>query len=263
MPGKVTLRPDKRPRPIVLRVAAGDCLTVNLTNLLDYKANPNKHGIEAEVPEAGNEMAAADLPMVDQEHGDEDDDGEPIVPNGRITLQELNEKTPEDLVAFAESLEIENAGNLRKQDLLFAILKTLADDEVEIIAHSCGLPHAGHFAPRLGDGLAGFQRLDQGHGLDIGLDQPDRVHRVEADVGVDVLPPTAEKMRRLMHYGQVMQSHVLHFFHLSAPDLLFGFESGAALATVVGVLIEVPVMLWLVRMVNRSKGWYERSQVQN
>ena len=43
-------------------------------------------------------------------------------------------------------------------------------------------------------------------------------------VGVDVLPPTAEKMRRLMHYGQVMQSHVLHFFHLAAPDLLFGFE---------------------------------------
>jgi NAD-reducing hydrogenase large subunit len=32
--------------------------------------------------------------------------------------------------------------------------------------------------------------------------------------GVDTLPPTAEKMRRLMHYGQVMQSHVLHFFHL-------------------------------------------------
>ncbi|WP_313432409.1 hypothetical protein, partial [Pseudomonas sp.] len=48
VPGKVTLRPDKRPRPIVLRVAAGDCLTVNLTNLLDYRANPNKHGIEAE-----------------------------------------------------------------------------------------------------------------------------------------------------------------------------------------------------------------------
>jgi NAD-reducing hydrogenase large subunit len=42
-------------------------------------------------------------------------------------------------------------------------------------------------------------------------------------VGVDELPPTAEKMRRLMHYGQVMQSHVLHFFHLAAPDLLFGF----------------------------------------
>jgi transcription termination factor Rho len=58
---------------------------------------------EAESPETGNETAAADLPMVDQESGDdEEDDGEPIVPNGRITLQELNEKTPEDLLAFAE-----------------------------------------------------------------------------------------------------------------------------------------------------------------
>ncbi len=36
-----------------------------------------------------------------------------------------------------------------------------------------------------------------------------------------------------------------------------GFESGAALATVIGVLIEVPVMLLVVRVVNASKGWYE------
>ncbi|WP_374598245.1 transcription termination factor Rho [Brevundimonas sp.] len=80
--------------------------------------------------------AAADLPMVDQEAAEDEDEegGESSVPNGRITLQELNDKTPADLVAFAEGLEIENAGNLRKQDLLFAILKTLADDEVEIIA---------------------------------------------------------------------------------------------------------------------------------
>jgi len=46
-------------------------------------------------------------------------------------------------------------------------------------------------------------------------------------VGADEIPPTAEKMRRLMHYGQVMQSHVLHFFHLAAPDLLFGFGAPA------------------------------------
>ncbi len=39
---------------------------------------------------------------------------------------------------------------------------------------------------------------------------------------------------------------------------LFGFESGAALATVVGVLIEVPVMLFAVGVVNRSRRWYER-----
>ena len=39
---------------------------------------------------------------------------------------------------------------------------------------------------------------------------------------------------------------------------LFGFQSGAALATVVGVLIEVPVMLSVVRIVLRSRGWYEQ-----
>ena len=51
-----------------------------------------------------------------------------------------------------------------------------------------------------------------------------------------------------------------NFFELAvaAAISLFGFESGAALATVVGVLIEVPVMLSVVAIVNRSKGWYEQ-----
>ncbi|MFG1374383.1 ACR3 family arsenite efflux transporter [Xanthobacter oligotrophicus] len=51
-----------------------------------------------------------------------------------------------------------------------------------------------------------------------------------------------------------------NFFELAvaAAISLFGFQSGAALATVVGVLIEVPVMLSVVWIVNRSKGWYER-----
>ncbi|MDZ7600621.1 MAG: ACR3 family arsenite efflux transporter [Hoeflea sp.] len=50
-----------------------------------------------------------------------------------------------------------------------------------------------------------------------------------------------------------------NFFELAVAVAisLFGFNSGAALATVVGVLIEVPVMLSLVYVVNRSKGWYE------
>ncbi|MBK1732080.1 ACR3 family arsenite efflux transporter [Thiococcus pfennigii] len=50
-----------------------------------------------------------------------------------------------------------------------------------------------------------------------------------------------------------------NFFELAvaAAIALFGFQSGAALATVVGVLIEVPVMLLVVRVVNRTKGWYE------
>ncbi|HYQ52047.1 MAG TPA: hypothetical protein VES70_16690, partial [Pseudomonas sp.] len=56
VPGKVTLRPDKRPRPIVLRVAAGECLMVNLTNLLAYQANPNKHNIDHDENEVENEV---------------------------------------------------------------------------------------------------------------------------------------------------------------------------------------------------------------
>jgi ACR3 family arsenite transporter len=51
-----------------------------------------------------------------------------------------------------------------------------------------------------------------------------------------------------------------NFFELAvaAAISLFGFKSGAALATVVGVLIEVPVMLLMVRVVNGSKDWYQR-----
>jgi len=51
-----------------------------------------------------------------------------------------------------------------------------------------------------------------------------------------------------------------NFFELAVATaiVLFGFESGAALATVVGVLIEVPVMLSVVKIVNRTKGWYGR-----
>jgi arsenite transporter len=52
-----------------------------------------------------------------------------------------------------------------------------------------------------------------------------------------------------------------NFFELAvaAAISLFGFESGAALATVVGVLVEVPVMLLVVRVVNNTKGWYQRA----
>lgn len=52
-----------------------------------------------------------------------------------------------------------------------------------------------------------------------------------------------------------------NFFELAVATAisLFGFHSGAALATVVGVLIEVPLMLLIVRWVNRSRSWYERS----
>ena len=50
----------------------------------------------------------------------------------KMSLQELKEKSPADLLALAEQLEIENANSMRKQDMMFAILKTLADEGIEI-----------------------------------------------------------------------------------------------------------------------------------
>ncbi len=59
-------------------------------------------------------------------------------------------------------------------------------------------------------------------------------------VGIDPenLPVCADKLRRLLHFGQVLQSHALHFFHLASPDLLFGFESETARRNIVAVLQE-------------------------
>ena len=59
-------------------------------------------------------------------------------------------------------------------------------------------------------------------------------------VGATHLPPTAEKIRRLMHFGQLLQSHALHFFHLCSPDLLFGFDSDVARRNIVGVAAAHP-----------------------
>jgi NAD-reducing hydrogenase large subunit len=59
-------------------------------------------------------------------------------------------------------------------------------------------------------------------------------------VGGEKLTPTAEKMRRLMHYGQMFQSHALHFFHLCSPDLLFGFDADVAIRNVIGVAAKYP-----------------------
>ena len=59
-------------------------------------------------------------------------------------------------------------------------------------------------------------------------------------IGAHPAPPTATKIRRLMHYGQVLQSHALHFFHLSSPDLLFGFDSEVQQRNIVGVIAKHP-----------------------
>jgi len=59
-------------------------------------------------------------------------------------------------------------------------------------------------------------------------------------VGGENLTPAAEKLRRLMHYGQTFQSHALHFFHLVSPDLLFGFDADPAIRNVIGVAKKFP-----------------------
>jgi NAD-reducing hydrogenase large subunit len=61
-------------------------------------------------------------------------------------------------------------------------------------------------------------------------------------VGGENLTPTAEKIRRLMHYGQMLQSHALHFFHLVSPDLLFGFDADPTVRNVIGVAKQHPAL---------------------
>lgn len=61
----------------------------------------------------------------------------------------------------------------------------------------------------------------------------------DAILGVQI-PPTAEKLRRLMNWGQIVQSHALSFFHLSSPDLLLGMESDPAQRNLVGLLKRFP-----------------------
>ncbi|MDO9431988.1 MAG: Rho termination factor N-terminal domain-containing protein, partial [Phenylobacterium sp.] len=70
--------------------------------------------------------------------GDDDDDHSEVAAAiaamglTRMSLQELKDKSPADLLSFAETLEIENANSMRKQDMMFAILKALAEEGVQI-----------------------------------------------------------------------------------------------------------------------------------
>ncbi len=59
-------------------------------------------------------------------------------------------------------------------------------------------------------------------------------------VGSTQLSPSAEKIRRLMHLGQTLQSHALHFFHLSSPDLLFGYDDDVRHRNIIGVIEDHP-----------------------
>ncbi len=70
-------------------------------------------------------------------------------------------------------------------------------------------------------------------------------HHLAAAKAIDAVcnvtpPPTARKLRELMHMGQLIQSHALSFFHLSAPDLLLGFDASPEKRNVFGLIAEQP-----------------------
>jgi NAD-reducing hydrogenase large subunit len=59
---------------------------------------------------------------------------------------------------------------------------------------------------------------------------------IDKIAGASRLTPTAMKLRELVHFGQILQSHALHFFHLASPDLLFGFDSDVQKRNIIGVI---------------------------
>jgi NAD-reducing hydrogenase large subunit len=68
-------------------------------------------------------------------------------------------------------------------------------------------------------------------------------------IGDAPVTASAQKLRRLLHYGQTLQSHALHFFHLGSPDLLFGFDDDVAHRNYAGVIQDNPeVAIWGVRI---------------
>jgi NAD-reducing hydrogenase large subunit len=84
----------------------------------------------------------------------------------------------------------------------------------QIVQRLCGICPVSHH-------LAAAKAIDQIVGID-----------------PDELSPTASKIRKLLHYGQIFQSHALHFFYLAAPDLLFGVDDPVESRNVVGVAMK-------------------------
>jgi NAD-reducing hydrogenase large subunit len=64
---------------------------------------------------------------------------------------------------------------------------------------------------------------------------------IDVALGVaDAVPPSAQALRRLMHHGQILQSHALHFFHLSSPELLLGTATEPARRSIAAVAEATP-----------------------
>jgi len=118
------------------------------------------------------------------------------------------------------------------------------------------------------NGYVAASASEQPLGIEIALVTPDvfSAHQQAIDAGaVDINPLKPSAGARWCHTSDVQMALWLRFVRrlvserlaVAAAISLFGFNSGAALATVVGVLIEVPVMLSVVKIVNSTQRWYE------
>jgi len=152
------------------------------------------------------------------------------IPN-QISLVELKEKTPADLLTFAEELEVENASTMRRQDMMFAILKELADREVEIAG--------GGVLEVLSDGF-GFLRSPEANylpGPDDIYVSPSQIRRFALRTGDTVIgeirsPKEGERYFALLKVATInfedpeKTRHKVHFDNLTPlyPDERFKLE---------------------------------------
>lgn len=138
----------------------------------------------------------------------------------KMTLEELKLKTPAELLAFAEELEVENASTMRKQDMLFAILKELADHDVEIAG--------GGVLEVLSDGF-GFLRSPEANylpGPDDIYVSPNQIRRFALRTGDTVIgeirsPKDGERYFALLQVASInfedpeKTRHKVHFDNLT------------------------------------------------
>ncbi|MBI1391444.1 MAG: transcription termination factor Rho [Alphaproteobacteria bacterium] len=149
----------------------------------------------------------------------------------KMTLDELKEKTPAELLEFAETLEVENASTMRKQDMLFAILKELADREVEI--------SGGGVLEVLSDGFGFLRSPDANYlpGPDDIYVSPSQIRRFALRTGDTVTgeirsPKDGERYFALLKVASInfeepdKARHKVHFDNLTPlyPDQRFKME---------------------------------------
>ncbi len=149
----------------------------------------------------------------------------------KMTLDELKQKSPAELLAFAEELEVENASTMRKQDMLFSILKELADHDVEI--------SAGGVLEVLSDGF-GFLRSPEANylaGPDDIYVSPNQIRRFALRTGDTVIgeirsPKDGERYFALLQVATInfenpeKARHKVHFDNLTPlyPEERFNME---------------------------------------